>query len=55
MGKVGHKVEINNVPASEVDALVQHFIDDGASVKKIEEPDGEFTVIAIYSKMPSFG
>ena len=55
MGDIGHKVEINNVPANEVDQLVQDFKDDGAtSVEKIKEPDGEFTVIAIYKSKPSF-
>ena len=55
MGEVGHKVELNNVPANEVDQLVQDFKDDGAtSVEKIPEPDGEFTVIAIYKIKPKF-
>ncbi len=40
---------LTDVPDSEVDKLVQDFKDDGANpVSKIPEPDGEWTVVAIY-------
>jgi hypothetical protein len=48
MGKVGHTVIMNNVPDNEVAELVSDFEDDGATVSKVREPDGEWTVIAVY-------
>ncbi|MND22124.1 hypothetical protein [Acinetobacter calcoaceticus] len=43
-------VTLNNVPAEEKDNVVAEFEDDGALfVNCVQEDDGEFTVIAIYS------
>ena len=45
------KVEVlTDVPASKVDKLVAQFKAEGAKVEKVDEGDGEFTVIATFPK-----
>lgn len=42
-------VSVHNVAADDKDNVVNDFEDDGALfVNFVEEPDGEFTVIAIF-------
>ena len=40
---------LKDVPASEVDAIVQDFKDAGATnVVKTQQPDGRYTVVATF-------
>ena len=45
---MGQVVKLTDIPASEVDAVVQLNTDAGATVVKTLQPDGNYTVVATY-------
>jgi len=47
--KIMSRVEkLENIPESDVEEIVSDFKSEGASVEKIREPDGQWTVQATF-------
>jgi len=42
--------ELNDIPSSEVDEVVSDYQSEGAEVEKVEQPDGGWTVRAIFQE-----
>ncbi len=45
---MGHKEELNDIPENEVDEVVKDFESKGASVEKIKQDNGQYTVKASF-------